>query len=122
MHIIFGDDQAQELAKKHPVLELDTFQNGENGPLVRAFCVIENVPIPDLPRIDSMKNLHSNLMINYYKQDWNFCIQAIEQLLGYWGTEVDTFYIDLKHRIENFIETEPGSTWTGIIVKTKAPA
>ena len=117
MHIIFGDASAKELAEKHPVVELDTFRFGADGPVHTAFCVIENTPIQDLPNIDAMRSLHSNLMINYRKRDWNFCTQAIDQLMGYWGKELDSFYLDLIERIRGFETTPPSDDWDGIVLK-----
>lgn len=117
MHIIFGDEQAQEISKSYTVLELDTIQFGEDGPEVRAYCVVENIPITDMPRVESLKNLHSELMPNYRKKDWNFCTQAIEQLMGFWGGELDTFYNNLQTRITQYQQNEPGDNWTGTILK-----
>ena len=100
MNIIFGEDQARELTTKFTVLELDTFKFIEPNYQATAYCVLENIPIADLPQVDSLRNLHSTLMLNYYKKNWNFCEQAIEHLLGKWGNELDTFYIDLKNRVD----------------------
>ena len=90
MHIIFGEEQAQALADKYTVLELDTLRFGANGPVATAYCVIEQIAINDLPKVPSMKNLHSELMVNYRKRDWNFCTQALEHLTGFWGKESDS--------------------------------
>ena len=52
-------------------------------------------------------------MENFYKQNWDFCQQAIENLTGRWGNELDTFYIDLLERVVDHKETAPGEDWTG---------
>jgi hypothetical protein len=117
MHIIFGEEQATILAEKYTVLELDTLQFEPNGPLATAYCVIENVSITDLPRIESMRNLHSQLIVNYRRRDWNYCDQALDQLVGFWSGEIDSFYNELRTRIAKYIEQDPGESWDGIIKK-----
>lgn len=120
MHIIFGEEQAKTLTEKYTVLELDTLQFESDGPLATAYCVIENVSITDLPRIESMRNLHSQLIVNYRRQDWNYCNQALDQLIGFWSGEVDSFYNELRTRIAKYIEQDPGESWDGIIKKYTA--
>jgi hypothetical protein len=118
MNIIFGRDQAAVLSEKYTVLELDTIRVGENGPELTAFCVIESIPIMEMPKVESMKNLHENLMVEYRKRDWNYCTQALEYLRGFWGHELDTFYDSIGTRIATYIEQDPGDTWDGVIQKT----
>jgi hypothetical protein len=60
--------------------------------------VVEQIPITELSTVESLKDLHANLITNYAKQDWNYCEQAIEHLMGKWGGEVDSFYMELKTR------------------------
>jgi len=115
MHIIFGEDQAQALAQKYTVLELDTIKTQEK--VVTAFCVVENVPISDLHKVESMRKLHSELMVNYRQRDWNFCDQALEHLYGFWNHELDTFYEEIRKRIDYYTQNDPGDNWDGIIVK-----
>ena len=115
MHIIFGKDN--EIDNKYTLLELDTFHFVSIDQVQTAYCVIENVPINDLPKLPSMKKLHANLMENYKKQDWNYCLQAIENLMGFWGLELDTFYQELLTRIEKYSKKDPDSTWSSTIVK-----
>lgn len=117
MNIIFGRENAQALTEKYTILELDTFRLSEGQELV-AFCAVENIPILDLPRVESMKSLHENLMINYRKRDWNYCTQALEHLAGFWNHELDTFYMSLSERINSYIENDPGDDWTGVVDKT----
>ena len=118
MNIIFGRDQAAAMNSRYTVLELDTLRLG--GQELTAFCVIEAMPIMDMPRVESMKTLHENLLIEYRKRDWNYCIQALEHLTGFWNHEVDTFYINLKSRIDSYIENDPGEGWDGVIEKSPA--
>jgi hypothetical protein len=115
MHIIFGQDQADIVRENHTVLELDTFRFLPQDVVQTAYTVVENIPIEDLPKLSFQKELHHNLMENYRKGDWNFCEQAIEQLIGAFGGEVDTFYADLQTRINNYKENDPGEYWNPVI-------
>jgi hypothetical protein len=120
MNIIIEPEKLPELQAKYTVLELDTIRILPENKMVTAYCVIENIPIPDLPRVENMKNLHENLIVNYRKRDWNYCAQALEHLVGFWGGEADSFYQDLSQRIAKYIEEDPGESWNGIIEKYTA--
>ena len=113
MNIIFKE-HLEEIAKKYTVLDLDTFQFPD-GSLHTACCVVEQIPITELSAVKSLKDLHANLITNYAKQDWNYCEQAIEHLMGKWGGEVDSFYAELKTRIDTFKTMSLDHTWTHII-------
>ena len=111
MYIIFGDEQAQEVGKKYTVLELDTIRFTPSGTTATAYAVVENIPIEDLPKLSFQQDLHKNLMENYRKKDWSFCDQAIENLVGAFGNELDTFYVELQNRINNYKDNDPGKNW-----------
>lgn len=119
MNIIFGRENALSLGEKYTVLELDTIKL-PNGQQVTAFCAVENIPITDMPKIDSMRSLHENLLINYRKKDWNYCTQALEHLIGFWGQELDTFYMNISSRIASYTEQDPGEGWDGVLDKSEA--
>lgn len=118
MYIIFGDEQALEIGKKYTVLELDTVRFVPSGVMATAYAVVENIPIQDLPKLSFQTELHHNLMENYRKRDWNFCTQAIENLVGNFGGELDSFYAELQTRISNYKENDPGENWDPAIEKT----
>lgn len=118
MNIIFGKENLGDLDQKHTVLELDTIRIMPMGKTITAYCLVEDIPIMNMPRVESMKNLHINLLENYRKRDWNYCTQALEHLLGFWGSEMDSYYQSLQQRIAKYIEQDPGDTWDGIIEKT----
>jgi hypothetical protein len=120
MNIIIEPEKLPELQSKYTLLELDTVRVLPENKTVTAYCVIEHIPIPDLPQLESMKNLHQNLILNYRKRDWNYCTQALEHLMGFWGGEVDSFYQDLNQRIDKYIEQDPGELFDGIIEKHTA--
>lgn len=115
MNIIFKDDIA-ELDEKYTVLELDTFRLPD-GSQHTAYCVVENIPIQELPQVSSLRELHANLIKNYGEKNWNFCEQAIEHLTGKWGGEADSFYAELQTRIQKFKDMELEATWSPIITK-----
>lgn len=118
MNIIFGREQAAKLNEKYTVLELDTIRIGYSGPELTAFCVVESISISKMPKVNEMKELHQNLLIEYRKQNWNFCEQALEHLVGFWGEDVDTFYANLLDRIKEYKNQELDSSWDGVIEKS----
>jgi hypothetical protein len=121
MYIIFGDTQVQEVSKKYTVLELDTVRFAPSGTTATAYAVVENIPIEDLPKLSFQQDLHKNLMENYRKKDWSFCDQAIENLVGAFGHELDTFYVELQSRINNYKDNDPGEDWDFCIKKLDSP-
>jgi len=115
MHIIFGETRAAELKEKYTVLELETFR--VQGNLIKTFCVVDQIPIEQITKIESMRNLHEKLIENYYKKDWNFCEQATEHLHGQWGGELNTFYEYINNNVRSFKDLDPGKDWSGIVDK-----
>ena len=118
MHIIFGRDHATKLEENYTVLELDTIRLMPSGQEITAFCVVESIPINDMSKLESMRNLHCNLLIEYRKQNWNYCIQALEYLKGFWNRELDTFYDHLQSRIDEYVKNPPDDSWDGKIEKS----
>lgn len=116
MNIIFGNNELEQLRDKYIVLELDTVTIKSSKPIT-AYCVIENLPIDEMPRVDNFKKIHAELMENYRNRNWDFCIQAIEQLMGSWGKQIDSFYTVLLTRIAEYKQNEPDENWTGVIPK-----
>jgi hypothetical protein len=116
MNIIFGTNEMTKLHEKYIVLELDTVTIKSSDPIT-AYCVIENVPLDEMARVDNLKKIHAELMENYRKRNWDFCIQALNHLTGFWGKQIDSFYEVLRTRILEYKVTEPDETWTGIIAK-----
>jgi hypothetical protein len=115
MHIILGEQNVQEVEDKYVVLELDTFHTVSQGEPVSAFCLIENIPIQELPQVDQYRDLHRQLIKNYRAANWKFCEDAIEHLQGRWNGEVDSFYEMLSARIQQQ-KTDPISqNWDPVI-------
>jgi hypothetical protein len=116
MHIIFKKNII-DVDEKYIVLDLDTFQLPD-GSLHTACCVVENVPILELAQIPQLKELHTNLMLEYGKRNWNYCEQAIDHLTGKWGGEMDSFYMDLKTRIDSLKDKDLDDSWSPVIPKS----
>ena len=119
MHIIFGDDTAAEMAQKYTVLELDKIQLDPTGPVLNSYCVIEkdNVPLQDVGKMQNIINLHTKLMENYRKKNWNFCERALEHLHGAFNGTLNTFYDHISTRIAKYKEQDPGPDWNGVYEK-----
>lgn len=117
MHIIFGNEQATAMAEKYTVLELDTFRVGNNSNTVTAYCAVENIPFSELEHLIDMKTLHEHMLINYRLRNWKDCQQAIIQLAGKWGGELDSFYKELTTRVDRYLIEEPAPDWTPVIQK-----
>jgi hypothetical protein len=117
MNIIIDPDQIENYRDKYTVLELDTIRILPENKQVTAYCVVDTIPITELPQTESKINLHNNLLTNYRKQDWNYCHQALDHLIGSWNKELDSFYEDIRGRINQYMETAPGSDWDGVIEK-----
>jgi len=117
MHIIFGKDQAEKVSDKYIVLELDTFQFGTKLDPITAYCAVETVPLGELTNLLENQTLHEYLMINYRGRAWQDCLLGIEKLTGKWRGELDTFYADLRSRVETHINNPPPANWSPIILK-----
>lgn len=111
MNIIFGED-ISELKEKFLLLELDTFRDGDT--VRTAYCILDKPPLAELKLLNFYLDAHDQLIKNYRKQHWEYCLQVIDELCGRWGGELDTFYDDLKNRINNYQENAPGEDWDGI--------
>jgi len=116
MHIIFS--KHTELEKKYTVLELDTIRVGVDGPERTAYCIIENIPLEEIPAVSTLKDLHHELMQQYRSQDWPRCEAIIGQLTGKWGGEMDSFYIELASRVAGLKTQTLNNNWTGVIEKS----
>jgi hypothetical protein len=115
MNIIFKTN-APNIDEKYTVLDLDTFSLPD-GSLHTACCVVENIPVAELPMTKTLTELHANLIRNYGQRNWNYCEQAIEQLAGKWGGEVDSFYHELATRIQQLKTLILDDSWSPVIAK-----
>jgi hypothetical protein len=98
MQIIFSRTVADELRSRYTVLELETFSVGED--LLETFCVVpaDKMNLAHLPNLESDIRLHENLIEELKKENYKFCLDAIDHLLGKFGGELDSFYVIIKDR------------------------
>ena len=119
MNIMFEDSITEEVKNKNMLLPLDTFYFASTEKNSVAYCLVEHTPIQEMFSVDRFMDLHQNLVKNYYLRNWNYCEQAIEQLLGKWNGEVDSFYTEIDARVKTYKDHDPGPDWTGIIPVVK---
>ena len=118
MKVIFGKEVATAVDNRMTVLELDTFfQAGLENP-VTAYAVLENtsIPIMEIAHMEKFIELHNTMMLEYRRQNWTYCEQALEHLQGKWGGEIDSFYTELSERIAKLKTVKLSDDWTGIVI------
>lgn len=103
MHIVYGKEQADRLKDKYTVLELDTVKVEEVNQNLTLYAVVnsESLGLIDLPQLEQWCKLHQDLIRNLKKKDKNFCLQAVEHLLGKFGGEIDSFYEHVRGRFND---------------------
>ena len=117
MNIIFGKENADRLAEKYTILELDTIQFANDGSLSTAYCLVEDIPMDEIPMIQSMQNLHHDLITKYQSRNWTTCLEIIKRLRGFWNGELDSYYDTLQKRVEDLLDRHPGPEWSYVIEK-----
>ena len=109
MHIVLTQAIADELRAKYTVLELDTMPHPE-GP-VPAFCVLPMEQIAlEMSTLGHNVQLHEQLIDAIKANKTKLADDLCDVLLGKFGGELDTFYHEIKSRIEktNSTSLEPG--------------
>lgn len=117
MNVIFGS-APPEVLEKYIMLELDTIKVQDMP--VTAYCLVDNLPLAEYPKLETNKQTHANLMEEYKKQNWEYCERAIDILTGAWNKEVDSFYMILRARIAEFKRNPPPADWAGVIEKEQS--
>lgn len=118
MNIIFGTQLAQDIQDRYTVLELDTFNLLPTDESITAYCLVGDIPIEEMPAVESLKDLHSNLLAEYRKRNWKYCEDAIAHLTKKWNGELDSFYSELYGRIQELKGQDLPEDWTGRLDKT----
>ena len=116
MNIIFGDS-VDLLGDKYTVLELDTFFVVETQQIVPTYCVVERLPLQELPTADLWVRAHNDMLREYRAKNWSFVRNAIAELRGRWGGELDSFYDIMIQRCDEYETTDPGAEWTGLVIR-----
>ena len=111
MNIVFGRDNLKSIDGKNTVLTVDSFKI--NGEIVECFCLlsIEDIPLSDLPTIETQIKVHETLVTEYRNKNWSFCIDAINGLRGNFNGILDEFYDNLQARIELFVQEGIKDDW-----------
>jgi hypothetical protein len=117
MYIIFGHEQASQLATKYTVLELDTIQTQSSNSTQTAYAILESTSIGDLFRLEEIKKYHADLMESYRNQQWEDCQRCIALLTGAFKGELDSFYQSLETRIVEYRSQDPDPNWNPVVTK-----
>ena len=115
MNIIFGDS-VKQIPDSYTCLELDTFRV-PGSDAMPTWCVVEKIPLNEFPLLDAHKKIHADLIRYYREQQWNYCEQAIQGLMGKWAGELDSFYTDLLQRVMHFKQHPPAADWDHVRTK-----
>jgi len=118
MNIIFGDNVAEEARKKYTVLELDTFLINQDQ-TATAYALIEQIPLQEMGTLPEFIELHQNLLVEYRNQNWEYCENAMDHLTGRWHGELDTFYTEMRDRVQTLKKQSLPTDWTGSILRSK---
>ncbi len=102
MHIVLGHEVAAGLRENYTVLELDTFET--KGQKVTAFCIINEIPLQELPQLEQNKQLHAEFLNQYYQGNYDNCEVIVQGLLGKFNGELDSFYEILIDRINSTLK------------------
>lgn len=112
MQIIFDTKLVNELNEKYAVLELDTVMQPMMSNPLTLYAVIEHITLDDILQLDSLKELHKQMMFHYKSGEWHLVPHAIEPLMGKWNGELDTFYQEVLDFSEKCAKLN--KTWDGI--------
>lgn len=101
MQIIFGRENAEKLRERYTVLDLETVE--KDGVELEVFVLIpgEKISLTELPQLDQWVKLHNDFLNGYQTQQYEYCRQCIEHLMGKFGGEVDSFYEEILKRINS---------------------
>ncbi len=99
MNIILGKEAADKLKNNYTILELETFTRPDESS-VTAYCVLEQIPLHELTEFQANKKLHDNFVRELNQQNFKYCEDALEHLLGKFNGELDSFYLEIIRRIK----------------------
>jgi adenylate cyclase len=100
------------------ILELDIIRvKGKNKP-VRIYTVLGSASVAHSNDFLRLVAVHSDMMRNYYLQNWQEVIVLIARCQAINTFELVDFYHIYQQRVESFIITPPESTWDGVYIAT----
>ena len=114
MNILFGPIP-NEVTEKYTVLELDTFYFRDLDQTRTAYCIVDQIPLSDLFVLENLKTVHADLIQAYRNQNWEYCVSAVNGLVGRWNGDLDSFYEDLGRRVIELQKDPPDTTWSPVI-------
>jgi hypothetical protein len=117
MNIVLGKENIEHIGETYIALELDRFLFSGADQTISAYCILEKIPLEEMLVLANLRDLHDNLIQNYRKRDWNYCLQAIDYLEGRWNGHLDSFYADLRQRVEKYMICQLADDWDGTIIK-----
>lgn len=97
MNIIIGKEAAEKLKENYTVLELETFIKNDKS--ITAYCVVDQIPLAELPILEELKKKHSDFVFNYNNKNYKECKSLIPDLQGKFNGDVDSFYQIILERI-----------------------
>jgi hypothetical protein len=99
MNIVWDKRVVEKLQTNYTVLELETFEKEDKQ--ITAFCVLDSVPITELPNLENIKKLHQAFIDEFNKGNYKFCLDAMPYLKGKFNGALDSFYDTLLEKIQN---------------------
>lgn len=96
---MIGKDKAEKLKDQYVILPLD--QVSVDGVEDRAYCVITNdqLPLDHVVNLQEHIKLHNDFIQQMDADNYSYCIDAIPNLKGLFGGELDSFYDEVLNRI-----------------------
>lgn len=116
MNIIFGDS-VNTIPDHYIVLELDTFRRKGEAQEITAYCLVEKPALDELINIQAYKKIHADVVKHFKQQQWDYCEQALQGLIGKWSGELDTFYSDLLDRVQKNKQNGVPDDWDAVLIK-----
>jgi hypothetical protein len=118
MNIIVGEENIKHLDGRYLILELDSFRVSQQSDLIKSYALIDSVAFFDMAQADGHRKLHQDLIENYRSKNWDLCETIIDQLLGKWNGDLDSFYENLTQRIADLKTAGVGDDWDCSIIKS----
>ena len=110
--------KARNQQQNFAILELDVIRvKGKRQP-VRIYTVLGSGTIAQSHDFLQLAELHSDMMKNYYLQNWQEVLLLIKACYALDKFGLSDFYRVYQQRVESFITTPPESTWDGVYVAT----
>jgi len=115
MNVIFGKENLDQIDERYTALELETLLVAKDKEPITNYAIVgPDSGLGSMLKLKQFIPVHEALIRNYKKQDWNFCLQAIEKLRGNIDPFMDTFYDILESRIQKQMEN-PSKDWSYIL-------